>query len=274
MKCNNCGKENPAGTRFCGDCGQPLTVSQPVQTITPEPDTSGNAPSARPTESAKPRNTIYLWGHGVPYIVALVLMICICLVCAAMAIPFALLSTPTPSAEVRDIPVPTSKVTTAVFIPSTTPIRLPSATDTLIRAIAPATSSPTSSPESAYVQWAESAGKVLSGAFQVLGENLTQAGKNPALLYDATWREDTASFMVLIKRTDAEIMGKQPPRLFASVHADFASAASHYDKAMDYLATALDKHDASKLSQSNQEIKTGNDLMNRATQKLKQIKVP
>ena len=80
--------------------------------------------------------------------------------------------------------------------------------------------------------------------------------------------------MVLIKRTDAEIKGKQPPRLFGSVHADFASAASHYDKAMDYLATALDKHDVSKLSQANQEIKTGNDLISRATQKLKQIKVP
>lgn len=124
------------------------------------------------------------------------------------------------------------------------------------------------------MQWAQSATKVLSGMFEVLGENLTQAADMPSLLNDPNWRQGTLLFMKTIKETDAEIITRKPPKLFADVHADFASAASHYNKSMDFLAAALDKRDASKLSQALQEMKTGNDLITRATEKIKIINVP
>jgi class 3 adenylate cyclase len=31
MRCSNCGSENPASKRFCGDCGAPLNNGRPVQ---------------------------------------------------------------------------------------------------------------------------------------------------------------------------------------------------------------------------------------------------
>ncbi|MCR4428741.1 MAG: Ig-like domain-containing protein [Caldiserica bacterium] len=34
MRCNNCGQENPEGSRYCNYCGEPLTPSLPVKTYT------------------------------------------------------------------------------------------------------------------------------------------------------------------------------------------------------------------------------------------------
>ncbi len=35
MKCNNCGAENPAGSKFCGSCGQPMAAEQSSQQADP-----------------------------------------------------------------------------------------------------------------------------------------------------------------------------------------------------------------------------------------------
>jgi zinc-ribbon domain len=38
MRCFNCGSENPAGKRFCGDCGTPIGAGPPAEA---EPRSSG-----------------------------------------------------------------------------------------------------------------------------------------------------------------------------------------------------------------------------------------
>ena len=35
MRCSKCGSENPAGKRFCGDCGVPLEDGAPIPTREP-----------------------------------------------------------------------------------------------------------------------------------------------------------------------------------------------------------------------------------------------
>ncbi|MBV8454445.1 MAG: zinc ribbon domain-containing protein, partial [Deltaproteobacteria bacterium] len=35
MRCSNCGSENPAGKRFCGDCGAALDGGAPIPTREP-----------------------------------------------------------------------------------------------------------------------------------------------------------------------------------------------------------------------------------------------
>lgn len=53
MKCKNCGFENAAGTKFCGECGMPLNVETQQETGTPKPEeTPKMRPAGAPLEPA------------------------------------------------------------------------------------------------------------------------------------------------------------------------------------------------------------------------------
>ncbi len=124
MKCNSCGALNPAGKKFCGDCGAPLS------------------PAATPASPNKPLiPDVYFWGRKAPPFAVAGIIICACL-CASLylfgtasrpsatstpeSIRVVSLSTATPQASPQsNTQTTTTPTETAVPKPSGTPTPAP-----------------------------------------------------------------------------------------------------------------------------------------------------
>ncbi len=286
MRCNICRAVNPAGKKFCGECGAPL--SQPAS----------QAPEKLAPVDGGRRKIIFIGIAAACLVCALLCFLSLgqllnygsalqTQTAAAIAVVSRSTATPSPFSTITPPPAPTNSpkptqkpgetvtpipasVPSATARPTVTskpsPTIMPSATTT--KTAVPKPLSPASLSESEYATAVGDISKDFKSAFTDLADRMTQVSDNPELLLDENWRVKTALNVVLIKDCNKRVRALKPPTKYTVSHASMIEAANHFDKAMDSLVYGLDNLDVDSLKQALDQIALGNTDVQRATSQL------
>ena len=145
-------------------------------------------------------------------------------------------------------PVPPTSTNTRTPIPSATPL-------------------PTIEPtEQAYIGQIGNIANTYADALDGLGQQLTDAGENPALIFDQEWIIDTAAIITTIRLNNEEVRTLEPPEQYQPGQALMLEVANHLDVAMDAYIEGIDNLDVDKITQGNEALLLGNQAITNAAQ--------
>jgi hypothetical protein len=111
-----------------------------------------------------------------------------------------------------------------------------------------------------------SIGNIYAESLDGLSQQLTDAGENPALIFDQEWIIHTAAVITAIRLNNEEVRALDPPEQYLPGHMFLLEAADHLDAAMDAYIEGIDNLDTDKITQGNEALLLGSQAINNATQ--------
>jgi len=133
----------------------------------------------------------------------------------------------------------------------------------------PTPSQPSQSPSKPTLTYAEQAyAKTVSAQLAPLAKAFTKLGElfQNFQTGNDEWTLQIATQILIIRNTYDEAMKLDPPSSMAEIHLKYIQAMKHYNDATYLITKGVDESNASLLTQASQELLTGRQLTNEATQ--------
>jgi hypothetical protein len=109
-------------------------------------------------------------------------------------------------------------------------------------------------------------------ALELMSERIIAASDDPLLLFDTDWQNDLSGTSTILKTNGELVRELQPPPRFRGIHRDVRTAALHFDNVAGLIADFVQDYDADKLERATAEMELGTSAIERATQKLEELK--